>query len=61
MPNWNDVLDLQRRSRRNALSAAASLHRRRAETAEAERATIAPSIAPTAMSPAPLRRTEDRP
>jgi hypothetical protein len=41
MPSWTGVLDLQRRSRRNALHAAASLRRRRADGAEAQRAAIA--------------------
>jgi hypothetical protein len=35
------VLDLQRRSRRNALHAAASLRRRRAESVEAQSAALA--------------------
>lgn len=41
MSSWTGVLDLQRRSRRNALHAAATLRRRRAEGVEAQRATIA--------------------
>jgi hypothetical protein len=41
MPHWSGVLDLQRRSRRNALQAATSLRRRRADGAEAQRAAIA--------------------
>ncbi|MDX6197413.1 MAG: hypothetical protein QOJ79_564 [Actinomycetota bacterium] len=41
MPTWSVVLDLQRGSRRNALFAAASLRRRRADNAEAQRATLA--------------------
>ncbi|MCU1589562.1 MAG: hypothetical protein JWP11_818 [Frankiales bacterium] len=39
MAIWARVLDLQGRSRRNALQAAAGLHRRRAEAAEAQQAT----------------------
>jgi hypothetical protein len=41
MASWPGVLDLQRRSRRNALHAAASLRRRRAESVEAQRAAVA--------------------
>ena len=41
MPSWMGALDLQRRSRRNALHAAASLRRRRAEGVEAQRAALA--------------------
>jgi hypothetical protein len=41
MPSWYDALDLQRRSRRNALYAAAALHRRHAEADEAASAAAA--------------------
>jgi hypothetical protein len=39
MSSWTGVLDLQRRSRRNALRAAAQLRRRRAASLEAGQAT----------------------
>jgi hypothetical protein len=37
VPNWSGRLDLQRRSRRNALTATVTLLSRRADTAEGQR------------------------
>jgi hypothetical protein len=41
MSSWSAALDLQRRSRRNALQGSAALRRRRADSAEAQLAALA--------------------
>jgi hypothetical protein len=40
VPNWSGRLDLQRRSRRNALTATVTLRSRRADSAEAQRSLV---------------------